>query len=175
MKVHIATLPFDPELGRFDDEPVRNFLADKELLDVRDHFFVYQGKPHLAVLLTYDTGIVPVHRPKVTKGEKSGRRDAWRELLEPPDWPLFNTLREWRGQRAKAEGIPPYVISTNRQLALLVRARPQSLNSLGEIEGFGTNKLKSYGKEILALILGTVEEWARAVSEEEPGTDDRDD
>jgi len=26
-------------LGDFDDEPLRQFLVDKELIEVRDHFF----------------------------------------------------------------------------------------------------------------------------------------
>jgi superfamily II DNA helicase RecQ len=42
------------------------------------------------------------------------------------------------------------VICTNVQLAQVVRSRPRSLNKLGEIEGFGSAKLRKYGSEILA-------------------------
>ncbi|MBE9594400.1 MAG: HRDC domain-containing protein [Proteobacteria bacterium] len=37
--------------------------------------------------------------------------------LRLTDWLLFNVLREWRAERCKEEGIPPYVIYTNLQLA----------------------------------------------------------
>ena len=43
------------------------------------------------------------------------RDESWRESLAKEDWPLFNTLRDWRAECAKAEGIPPYVICNNRQ------------------------------------------------------------
>ena len=70
------------------------------------------------------------------------------------DWPLFNTLRDWRSERAKQDGVPSYVISNNRQPAEVVKARPATLAALGAIEGFGDAKLKKYGQELLALIAG---------------------
>ncbi len=35
LKLRVLTLPFDAELGRFDDEPVQRLLADKELIAAR--------------------------------------------------------------------------------------------------------------------------------------------
>ncbi len=150
MKLRVFTLPFDLDLGRFDDEMVQHFLSDKELLSAHDHFFTHLGLPHLAVVLTYGAGGAPKRAVSTTK-RKPGK-DDWRALLEPGDMPLFNSLREWRGTKAKEEGIPPYVICTNRQLAEVVRRRPQSLNKLAEIEGFGTAKLKRYGSDMLGFL-----------------------
>ena len=150
MKLRILTVPFDPQLQAFDDEPLRTFLADKELLEHQDHFFEHQGLPYLTMVLAYRaTGAAP---PKPRAKTKEPRREDWRDLLEPGDMALFNTLREWRSQKAKEDGIPPYVICTNRQLAQAIRARPQTLNKLAEIEGFGSAKLKSYGAEMIAYI-----------------------
>jgi len=110
LKVHVLTLPFDSELGRFDDEPLRNFLADKELIRSRDHFFTDRGQHYLTMVLTYSyAAIRPTRRP--VRRSKASDRDSWRSLLGSSDLPLFNTLREWRGQRARDEGIPPYVIT----------------------------------------------------------------
>ena len=38
--VRIFTLRFNRVPGRFDDEELRDFLKDKEVLSIRDHFFV---------------------------------------------------------------------------------------------------------------------------------------
>lgn len=66
--------------------------------------------------------------------------------------PLFNTLRNWRMERCKRDGVPPYVICSNQQFADMVRERPQSLSQLGSIKGFGKNKLNQYGRDILAIL-----------------------
>ncbi len=86
MKARILTLAFDPELGCFDDEAVRHFLADKELIELHDHFFTHQGLPYLAVVLTYRRGTSSMQRPASV--EKRPPRDSWRELLEPGDMPV---------------------------------------------------------------------------------------
>jgi superfamily II DNA helicase RecQ len=63
-----------------------------------------------------------------------------------------NALRDWRSERSKREGVPPYVICTNRQFAAMVKARPQSLATLAEIEGVGKAKLEKYGRDLLAIL-----------------------
>ena len=40
MLARVITLRFDPVLSSFDDGPLRDFLKDKEVLSIRDHFFV---------------------------------------------------------------------------------------------------------------------------------------
>ena len=68
------------------------------------------------------------------------------------DWPLFEVLREWRGESSKKEGVPPYIIFTNIQLAKIAVTRPTSLNALQDIEGIGNAKREKYGKAILLII-----------------------
>lgn len=80
---------------------------------VADHLLVHDVAPYLT-----PGGLLPA-------GAAPRRRDeSWCDLLDKADWPLFNRLREWRGERSRAEGISPYVICNNRQLTELVRRRP---------------------------------------------------
>jgi ATP-dependent DNA helicase RecQ len=137
----------------FDDAPLRDFIKDKEVHALRDHFFVRNDMPYLAVMVSYS--LTPLSQPvpgAATGKPQSGKGDeSWRHLISEAEVPLFNTLRDWRSARCKRDGVPPYVICNNRQLAAIVKARPQSLAALGQIEGFGEAKLRSYGAEILAL------------------------
>ena len=64
----------------------------------------------------------------------------------------FRLLREWRNEIAKNDGIPPYVICNNRLLAQIANAKPDTLEGLGKLPGFGEGKLKRYGQEILELL-----------------------
>jgi len=166
MLVRVFTLGFDPATERFEDAPVQDFISDKEVESISDHFFVRDGMPYLALVVCYRT---PTSAPQTAdKGSSADvrrkRDESWRDALERADWPLFNRLREWRGERAKGEGIPPYVICNNRQLVEVVRRRPSKLSELAEVDGFGEAKLKKYGTELLAII-------ARAGAEGEGGDD----
>lgn len=53
MFVRVMTLRFDAVIGSFDDSPLRDFLKDKEVLSIRDHFFIKNEVPYLVVLITY--------------------------------------------------------------------------------------------------------------------------
>ncbi|RIH88409.1 HRDC domain-containing protein [Calidithermus roseus] len=65
---------------------------------------------------------------------------------------LYQALREWRWQKAKAEGVPPYVIAHDAQLAAIADALPSTPEELTQIKGFGPRKTERYGEEILALV-----------------------
>ena len=150
MLARVVTLRFDPVSEAFDDGPLQEFLRSKEVLTIRDHFFMRNEAPYLAVVVTYNlpgpaTGSVPAE-----KGKERGV--SWRELISEADLPLFNALRDWRAERARRDGVPPYLICTNKQLAAMVNARPGSLSKLGSIEGIGKAKLDNYGQELLALL-----------------------
>ena len=151
MLARVMTLHFDTVLGGFDDTPLREFLKDKDVLAIRDHFFIRNDVPYLALIVTYTlphlaspaAPAAPAHQPE----------PSWRTLITPEEVPLFNTLRDWRLERSKQEGLPPYVdVCTNKMLAAMIKARPQSLTQLGSIEHFGKAKLEKYGRALLALL-----------------------
>jgi len=150
MQMRIFTLRFNPVTEGFDDSPVAEFVKDKEVLSIDNHFFVKDEVPYLAIVVRYRTVVPPA--PAATVKPEKRRDESWRELLTEADWPLFNTLRTWRSELAKEQGIPPYVICNNRQLAEVVKSRPRTLAALGRIEGFGEAKLKKYGKDLLAFL-----------------------
>ena len=153
MQLRIFTLRFNPATERFDDSAVVGFLADKDVISIHDHFFLKDNIPFITLVVNYRS--VPLPATAAADRPAEAQRDqAWRNLLSEEDWPLFNTLRAWRGERSKQEGIPPYVICNNRQLAEVVKARPHTLADLGQIEGIGEAKLKKYGSDMLALIAG---------------------
>jgi DNA helicase-2/ATP-dependent DNA helicase PcrA len=69
--------------------------------------------------------------------------------------PEEEPLRAWRSARARADGVPAYVVLNDETLRLLVEARPTSEAGLRRIKGIGPAKVEKYGDEILE-VLGTV-------------------
>ena len=86
------------------------------------------------------------------RSQDTPQLSAVKALVTAEELPLFNTLRDWRAERSKRDGVAPYVVCTNRQFAAMVHTRPQSLSGLAEIEGFGKAKLDKYGQENLGLL-----------------------
>lgn len=148
MLIKIISLTFDSVFGGFKDDEVREFLKDKELLSVRDYLFVKNDIPYLIFVLKYFPHRAEVDPKFSTKAKKE---EPWRTSLSEHDIGLFNLLRDWRSQRSKKEGVPPYILFTNQQLTDIVKKRPQSLTELTQIEGIGKGKAEKYGDEILSI------------------------
>ena len=148
MLMRVFTLRFDAARDGFDDGPVTEFIKDKAVLSLREHFFMRNETPYMAIVVTYEP-VREAAQPSRSGGRQ--RDESWRELLTDQDMPLFNALRSWRAERCKAEGVPPYVIGTNKQLAAIAHARPQTLADLMKIEGFGKAKADKYGAAMLGF------------------------
>jgi ATP-dependent DNA helicase RecQ len=65
---------------------------------------------------------------------------------------IFDKLRWWRVETARAHSVPAYVIFVDATLREIAKAQPGSLDDLRGISGVGEKKLASYGEEIVALI-----------------------
>lgn len=172
MRLKIFTLRYSPRLEKFDDEELYRFLVDKEIVEIRDHFFMYENTPHWAVMALYNSNRNELPRSGGKNSDKSidkrNSKEDYRELLKDENMPLFNTLRDWRSEKAKSEGVPPYIICTNHQLALMVEKNADSLNALSQIEGFGKSRVEKYGADILG-ILKRIEKEAEKPENEEAG------
>lgn len=72
--------------------------------------------------------------------------------LSAEDNELFQRLRRWRSDTAKAQAVPAYVILHDKTLRELAEVRPVSHGLLASITGMGSAKIEHYGEEILALI-----------------------
>ena len=53
MLARVLTLRFDSRLDALDAQPLREFLAQRELLAVREHFFQCNHVPYMAVMVTF--------------------------------------------------------------------------------------------------------------------------
>ena len=148
MLIKVISITFDSAYGGFNDEIIRDFLKDKELISARDYLFVKNDVPYLTFVLRYFPHRAEIEQQVQTNNKK---KEAWRESLSEADMGLFNLLRDWRSKRSKKDGMPPYILFTNQNLADIVKKRPQSLSELMQIEGIGQGKADKYGEDILKI------------------------
>jgi ATP-dependent DNA helicase RecQ len=92
-------------------------------------------------------------RRQVVATKKAGRPKYTAPAdLSPAGTSLFDTLRQWRGQTAREQGVPAYVILHDRTLHELAARQPRSLDELLGISGIGEAKVGRYGAALLELI-----------------------
>ena len=72
----------------------------------------------------------------------------------PEDTALFEALRARRLELARAEGMPPYVVASDRTLRELAEVRPVSIAQLHGIYGIGPAKAARYGEALLDVVKG---------------------
>jgi ATP-dependent DNA helicase RecQ len=70
----------------------------------------------------------------------------------PEDAALFDALRARRLELARAEGMPPYVVASDRTLRELAEVRPLSIAQLQGIYGIGPAKAAKYGDALLDVV-----------------------
>jgi ATP-dependent DNA helicase RecQ len=97
-------------------------------------------------LRQYQKPVKPKRQPSAPKG--------YVEMdLSKSEQAIFDKLRWWRVETARAHGVPAYVVFQDATLREIAKVKPTSLEQLRGVTGVGEKKLVSYGDEIVALIL----------------------
>ncbi|UCE30129.1 MAG: DNA helicase RecQ, partial [Burkholderiales bacterium] len=95
--------------------------------------------------------VAPARRARKSRADARAQAPA---MLATGDAALFERLREWRAEVARANAVPAYVVFNDGTLRAIARSRPDSLRSLGDISGVGAKKLERYGDQNLRLLSG---------------------
>ena len=135
----IVTIPFDRKTNGFDEEALTKFVLNKRIKSCQPEFFQDGGDNYWTVFLEYDPLV------EVTSKAES-------ERLDDPQRILLERLKAWRKERAEKDGVPVYIVGTNKELIDIVSSTPKSLEALKNIKGFGKSKISKYGKEIIDII-----------------------
>ena len=133
LKLKIFTFQFSDGANGFDDKPLQDFIADKEVIDFSEHFFIHEKTPYLNVLISYRLQAADEKR------KLNLRQDPAKELDEK-EKQAYDALRTWRAARARQEGIPPYLIANNKQLAKMIKLRVTTKSALAKVGGVGEAK-----------------------------------
>lgn len=88
---------------------------------------------------------------------KYAERVDYMKILPPEVFAVFAKLRERRKELAQKAAVPPFTIATDAQLAEMARIKEPSLAKIGAVEGIGESRLKSYGEQLLAVLVEAIQ------------------
>jgi ATP-dependent DNA helicase RecQ len=100
---------------------------------------------------------VETRRPRARRAggvarEGSADTAAAPVVMRDGDIELFEALRAHRMQVARQEGVPPYVVASDRTLRELCHLRPRTRDELLMVHGIGPSKAERYGEALLRVL-----------------------
>ncbi len=121
------------------------------------------GDLPLAVLTFAGAEVMKRHRParmvlpprRLSGGRSSASTPASGHSSNPRNGrseALFEALRTTRRELAKAAGVPPYIIATDRTLWDMVDLEPCDAHTMKLVHGMGDNKIRRFGDDFLGAI-----------------------
>lgn len=115
--------------------------SDKEMMKLAEYFLSWH----------HENPVDYTQKYKIESEKKDGA-----EPQEPKGFveetPLYQALKAFRYEKSKEEGIKAYYIFTNAQMENIIEVKPENIDDLKSISGFGDKKCEKYGQEILEII-----------------------
>ncbi len=159
--VHLLTyhrakgLEFDAVfLPRLDDKELPSKLARTAADRAEERRALYVGltRARTSLALTWSRRPSPFLSELGLATSSPARAAAPSERPARDRSPAAETLRRWRLDRARSEGVPAYVIFPDRTIAEILARRPSSPAELAAIHGLGPARLARFGKELHAAV-----------------------
>lgn len=155
------------ELGA-DSYRTYGALKDYSESDIRDlitqmieYGYLYQSEGKYSVLKMGDiTGlkdpdakvIVRTYEEKEAPASRRRPKKRSTDSLTSAGYDLFEILRNLRLEYARSEGMPPYIIFSDKTLIDMCIKMPSNEQEMLNVSGVGTNKFDKYGKGFLEKI-----------------------
>jgi superfamily II DNA helicase RecQ len=146
MKVKVFHIRLTKENLQTDQETLNSFMESvtvkktaTELINGQTIFW--------SILVFYDD-----QKPdKITKSSDKIVVTDFSELTED-EKKIFEVFKQWRQDKATQMNVPNFVICHNTELMTIAKLKPQTLEDLLKIKGFGEQKITKFGDDILALL-----------------------
>lgn len=140
---------------RFDELPTYGLMKDqsqKEVSGLIDYLvasgFLQASSGQYPVLQLAAEGV------GVLKGETKVTRKMAVKVKQalPEDNELFEELRQLRRELAEEQGVPPFVIFSDKTLYSMCEVMPETLTDMLYVKGVGESKLEKYGELFLDIL-----------------------
>jgi ATP-dependent DNA helicase RecQ len=162
MKCKTFKIQLSKDDGGFEEARFNKFL---DTVIVRQTFAEVVSGEYWSILVFYEEagtvfrGSENISPPSTTKTSLSNPKSAAEkpanesEVLSAEQERKFNALKNWRNERAAADGVPPYLIAQNDSLMQIASAdKIENAEDLMNIKGFGEKRAQKYGEEILRIL-----------------------
>lgn len=115
---------------------------------------VMKGDKPARLLLPDESSVAEPKRTRRAAPDAAAQAAVAAVEADPEAERVFAALRQYRMERAKTDGVPAYVVATDRTLREIAVLRPRTEDELSMAHGIGPQKVERYGTELLAAVAG---------------------
>ncbi|WP_026232157.1 HRDC domain-containing protein [Neolewinella persica] len=144
MQIKIFSMPVWGDEAQ--EEKLNKFLRSHRILQVEKQFIADGSNSQWCFCVEYLEGGEPIKR----SSRKQAKVD-YREVLSLEAFARFARYREIRKALAVSEGIPPYVIFTDKEIAAMAEVKELTVSSIRSIKGIGEKKIAKYATHFIVV------------------------
>ena len=154
MNVKLFQARLDEQFLQADQEALNQFLGSVTVKKTSTQY-VPAEPDYWSVLVFYENG-------KTIRENGKPTRKATREMVSHTTEPeplltadqleVVTALKQWRRDKAHEINQPEYIVCHNATIEALSRQMPRTLAELGEVKGFGDQKVAKYGEDVIAIL-----------------------
>ncbi len=140
MNIKVFNIRLDKENCQNDQRRMNEFLDSVEV-KLTSANFVTTGKTD------FWSSVIFYEQKKFNSISKTDESE-----LTPKEKEIYNALKKWRNDLAQKLGWAAFMICHNSQLISVSKSKPENIEELEKIKGFGGTKNLKYGEDIISIL-----------------------
>lgn len=143
MNIRVFNIRLSKEYCIVDQNRMNEFLDSVEVKLTSTNFVTTGTTDYLSAVVFYDTK---------KSAEKPKEEKITFEDLSQHEKEIFSALKQWRNDMATKLGWSAFRVCHNSHLMAIADVKPESLDELSKVKGFGEVRTEKYGEDILAVL-----------------------
>ena len=143
MNIRVFNIRLSKEFCIVDQNRMNEFLDSVEVKLTSTNFVTTGTTDYWSAVVFYDI-------KKSTEKPKEEKPNF--EDLSQHEKEIFMALKQWRNDMASDLGWSAFRICHNSHLMAIADAKPETLEELIQVKGFGKIRSEKYGEDILAIL-----------------------
>lgn len=141
MQIRFFTIPIMG--GEAAAEELNAFLRSKKVIQVDQHLANEPGGSAWCFCVRYMEDYSPYN--------KGREKVDYKKVLDEAVFQRFSRLREVRKQLAMADGVQPFMVFTDEELAELAKIEDLTEAKMAQVKGVGPKKMEKYARHFVGI------------------------
>ena len=133
-----------------DEEKINQFLEKKEVFNTFAELIKTEKVNFWSIVITYSE----LDNDKLKKANAKTEKLSYPTdtKLTEEEQIIYESLKQWRTDKAKAENLSSFVIAYDTELITIAKEKINTIDDFKNLKGFGEKKIAKYGEDIIALL-----------------------